>query len=352
MFSRVTVTALRLGTKQTTLRVKGRSSGIPLVLVHGNLATSLLYADLMEKLPNDIFAVAMDMRGYGDYQGPAIKATLGLRSFADDLKDLLAELKIPKAHFLGWSLGGGIVQTLHMTYPDLVLSEILEAPCPPYGYGGIQGADGKANYPDFAGSGGGLSSPQLIHSFKTGDLSESNPLSVRSVFNTIVWNPPYRPSLEHEEMYLRDVLKTKLGPDFYPGDRKESPNWPGFAPGEKGLCNAISPKYHNCSDLVKIGKKTPILWIRGNEDKIVSEEPGGCYGTLGKQGVIGSYPGEKVFPPQPMLSQTRHLLTRYSQQGGSYREVAFPKCGHSPHLEQESLFLSELTRHLSSFGPN
>lgn len=351
MFRKVAVTSLTLGGNRTTVRLAGRSSGIPLVLVHGNLATSLLYAALMERLPADIFAVAMDMRGYGDYQGSPIDATLGLRTYADDLKALLTSLHLSKAHFLGWSLGGGIVQTLHMTYSDLVLSSILEAPCPPYGYGGTQGETGKPNYPDFAGSGAGMVSPAMVQSLQNGDLSEENPFSLRNVFNRIVWNPPYRPPVPLEELYLRDVLKTKLGAEFYPGEVQKSQNWPGFAPGKTGFCNAISPKYMNCSALTTLPKKAPILWIRGEDDKIISDQPGGCFGTLGQSGVVPGYPGTTVFPSQPMLAQTRRLLTTYSAQGGLHREVALPNCGHSPHLEQEALFLAELVRHLNSFGP-
>lgn len=351
MFRRVAVTSLALDAGRTTVRLAGRSSGVPLVLVHGNLATSLLYSALMERLPADVFAVAMDMRGYGDWQGSPINATLGLRSYAEDLKAMLSSLNISKAHFLGWSLGGAIVQTLQMTYPDLVLSSILEAPCPPYGYGGSQGETGKANYEDFAGSGAGLVSSAFLESLKNGDLSEENPFSVRSVFNRAVWNPPYRPAIELEELYLRDVLKCKLGAEFYPGEVLKSSNWPGFAPGKTGLCNAISPKYLNCSALKTLPNKAPILWIHGEDDKIISDEPGGCFGTLGQKGLIPGYPGAERFPPQPMLAQTRHLLAAYSTAGGQYREITLARCGHSPHFEQEEQFLAELVRHLYSFGP-
>lgn len=343
------MTSLSLSAGRTTVRLAGRSSGLPLVLVHGNLATSLLYSALMDRLPADVFAVAIDMRGYGDWQGSPIDATAGLHSYAQDLKALLSSLNIPKAHFLGWSLGGAIVQTLHMTYPDLVLSTILEAPCPPYGYGGSQGEAGKANYEDFAGSGAGMISPAFVQSLKSGDLGEENPFSVRSVFNRAVWNK--RPAIDLEELYLREVLKTNLGFEFYPGEVLKSSNWPGFAPGKTGLCNALSPKYLNCSALTALPKKAPILWIWGEEDRIVSDRAGGCFGTLGQKGLIPGYPGKEVFPPQPMIAQTRHLLNAYAAKGGKYREIALSGCGHSPHLEQEERFLADLVRHLNSFGP-
>lgn len=47
-----------------------------------------------------------------------------------------------------------------------------------------------------------------------------------------------------------------------------------------------------------------------------------------------------------MISQTRAVLDRYAENGGSYREVVFDNCGHSPHLEHQDRFLRVLVAKL------
>ncbi|MEM1220820.1 MAG: alpha/beta hydrolase, partial [Bacteroidota bacterium] len=60
--------------------------------------------------------------------------------------------------------------------------------------------------------------------------------------------------------------------------------------------------------------------------------------TLGKLGVIPNYPGEDIYPPQPMVSQTRHVLDAYQAGGGSYREVVMENTAHSPYIEAPQAF--------------
>jgi pimeloyl-ACP methyl ester carboxylesterase len=48
----------------------------------------------------------------------------------DDAHDLLAYLNIPRAHILGWSLGGIVAQTYAFSYPETVDKLILLATAP------------------------------------------------------------------------------------------------------------------------------------------------------------------------------------------------------------------------------
>jgi pimeloyl-ACP methyl ester carboxylesterase len=86
--------------------------------------------------------------------------------------------------------------------------------------------------------------------------------------------------------------------------------------------------------------KPPVLWIRGAEDQIVSDNSLFDFGTLGKLGLIPNYPGEEVYPPQPMVSQTRYVLEQYQRNGGTYTEVVFDDCGHTPFVEKPEQFLT------------
>jgi hypothetical protein len=53
-------------------------------------------------------------------------------------------------------------------------------------------------------------------------------------------------------------------------------------------------------------------------------------GTLGKMGVVPGWPGEDVFPPQPMVTQIRNVLERYGDSGGHVQVEMFAGSGHAP----------------------
>ena len=47
--------------------------------------------------------------------------------------------------------------------------------------------------------------------------------------------------------------------------------------------------------------------------------------------MVPDWPGEEIYPPQPMVSQIRAVLDEYAVGGGNYREEIFANCGHSAH---------------------
>ena len=54
------------------------------------------------------------------------------------------------------------------------------------------------------------------------------------------------------------------------------------------------------------------------------------------------WPGDEVYPAQPMVSQLRAVLTAYEKNGGSYREQVLSGVGHSPHIEAPEAFREAL----------
>jgi len=43
-----------------------------------------------------------------------------------------------------------------------------------------------------------------------------------------------------------------------------------------------------------------------------------------------------------MVGQTRRVLERYAAAGGSFTEVVYEGCGHSPHIERTGEFAALL----------
>ncbi len=328
----------------THVLFSGPEDGEPVVFIHGNASSSTFWEETMLALPPRYRAIAPDLRGYGDTEDLTVDATRGPLDWTEDLKALSDELGDRPAHLVGWSLGAAPVMQFAQLYPDLVLSMTLVNPVSPYGFGGTKGNDGAPNYDDFAGSGGGSVNPEFVSRIQTGDRSGDDPNSPRNVINTFYYKPPF--TAAREDAYLDSLLLEKIGTERYPGDYTPSANWPNVAPGTYGPINATSPKYMNLSGIINMDHKPPVLWIRGDSDQIVADMSLFDFGTLGKLGAVPGWPGDDIFPPQPMVSQTRAVLDRYQANGGAYREVVIADAGHSPHVEKPEEFMAALTEFL------
>lgn len=326
-------------------RTNGVEQGVPILLIHGNVSSSVFWEELIAALPDAFYALALDLRGYGDTEALPIDATRGLRDWADDIHSFVEALSLEKFHLVGWSLGAGAAMQYAIDHSERLLTLTLESPMSPYGFGGTKDASGTPIYSDYAGSGGGTANPEFTKRLSGGDASEEDPNSPRNVMNAFYFKPPFRVSKERECALVGGMLSTRVGEGFYPGDLTSSENWPTLAPGAKGINNAISPKYCNLKGFADIPHKPPVLWVRGADDQIVADTSLFDFGYLGQLGLAPGYPGADAYPAQPMVGQLRAVLDDYVRSGGSYRELVLEECGHSPHIEKPSLFLSALLEH-------
>jgi len=311
-----------------------------LVLLHGNLSTGRFYEHLMPVLGARFRVLAPDMRGFGDTEPKALDATRGLGDWADDLHALLGALDLTgPPHLVGWSTAGAAIATYAAQHP--VASLTFLDPVSPYGYGGVF-ADGTPAYADYAGSGGGGANPEVVARLDAGDASADSPFTVRSMLRGLYWSPSYTLPEDREDVLVAEVLKTLTGPDGYPGDTAASPNWPGAAPGTRGILNALSPKYCHWAEIVDLDPKPPILWTHGTADLVVSDSSPLDFGVLGAAGAVPGWPGAEVYPAQPMVTQIREVLAEYEARGGSVRVEMFEGSGHGPHVDAADAWLAVL----------
>jgi len=340
------ITSKPIATARLTTHVlfSGPENGTPVVFVHGNASSATFWEEVMLALPAGLRGIAPDLRGYGDTEDKLVDATRGMGDWVDDLLALLDALKIEKAHFVGHSMGGTIVFGMVAAAAARVLSGTVVNPGSMYGFGGSKTIEGKPCYADFAGSGGGVVNPEFPKLIAAGDRSSDNPqASPRVVMNSFYWKAPFKPA--REEDLLSSLMTEKIGPDKYPGDFVPSANWPNVAPGKFGPINALSPKYvgDSVERFVSAAPKPFILWVRGDSDMIVSDNSFFDFGTLGKMGFVPGWPGDDVFPPQPMVGQTRHILEQYKANGGNFKEVVISDTGHTPYIEKPAEFMAALT---------
>jgi 3-oxoadipate enol-lactonase len=108
------------------VRRGGRPDGIPVLLLHGWMATAdlnwfLLYRALGEHHP----IIAPDLRGHG--RAPRSPGAFTLEACADDAAATLRQLGISRAVVVGYSMGGPVAMLLWRRHPELVAGLVLEA---------------------------------------------------------------------------------------------------------------------------------------------------------------------------------------------------------------------------------
>jgi pimeloyl-ACP methyl ester carboxylesterase len=337
----------------TNCWVSGMEDGKPVLLVHGNISTGRFWQAVAERLPAGYRLVAPDLRAFGRTEAKPIDATRGLRDWSDDLRALVTKLGWADRgliHAAGWSMGGAILEQYAIDNQDDLASLTLVAPVSPYGFGATRDDAGTPTNSDFSGSGGGAAAPDFVRRLGERDHSEDEPLSSpRVTMRTYFWSPKYKAPDEDE--LIDEVLLTAVGDGLYPGDSTPSTNWPMVAPGSSGVNNAFSPRWDNTSGFAAIGRKVPVIWVRGDEDQVVSDASLFDFGTLGKIGAVPGWPGDEVYPSQPQVSQTRAVLERYKAAGGHYREVVLERCGHGPVIERSADVAALIQEQVESAKP-
>jgi pimeloyl-ACP methyl ester carboxylesterase len=343
------ITSKRVPTIRLTTGVLSADAGYgqPVLFVHGNVSSSLFWQPTMLALPAGYRPLAADLRGFGDTDPEPVDATRGLRDYADDLAALIDAMELAPVHLVGWSMGGGVLLQYLADRPAThgAASVTLVAPVSPFGFGGTIGPRGELCDPDGAGSGGGSVNADFVARLAAGDRSAESPMSPRQVLLAHYVKPPFEPA--ELDIYVESMLSTRVGDDHYPGDFRADLGWPGFAPGDRGVLNTMAPTHFRIESLAALDPKPPVLWIRGSDDVIVSDTSLYDIGYLGSIGAIPDWPGAEVWPPQPMVTQTRGLLQDYAAAGGRYQEIVIQDSGHGPHLDQAGQFTGALTAHLA-----
>lgn len=93
-------------------------AGYPIVLIHGLSDNLTVWSSIIPRLARQNRVVALDLRGHGESDKPDMPYSVQL--FSRDVLNLLQQLKIPKAHMIGLSLGAAITLQLALDQPQLV----------------------------------------------------------------------------------------------------------------------------------------------------------------------------------------------------------------------------------------
>jgi pimeloyl-ACP methyl ester carboxylesterase len=104
-----------------------RGQGEPVILIHGLYATATgnwQGPGIMPELAKHYRVIALDLRAHGESGKPEGEDQYGVQ-MVEDVVRLMDHLQLPKAHLVGYSLGGMIALKLLAMHPERVSSAVL-----------------------------------------------------------------------------------------------------------------------------------------------------------------------------------------------------------------------------------
>lgn len=177
------------------------------VLVHGNMSSSVHFQTTMEALEAEYKVYAVDMRGFGD--SSYNNELNSLHDFSEDIQLWVKALDLKDFNILGWSTGGGVVLELAADMPERVKKVFLLDSV------GIKG------YPMFKKDEKGQ--PILTQLITTKEEIKVDPVQVlpiltayatrnkdllKMIWNAVIYNT-VQPNEEDYDAYLEAMLKQR-----------------------------------------------------------------------------------------------------------------------------------------------
>jgi pimeloyl-ACP methyl ester carboxylesterase len=101
-----------------TIAYLDEGSGPVVVMVHGNMSSSVHYEPLISRIKDSYRCIALDLRGFGDSTYNERFDTL--EELADDVNLFTEALGLDSYYLIGWSNGGGVSLKLCAKYPEKV----------------------------------------------------------------------------------------------------------------------------------------------------------------------------------------------------------------------------------------
>ncbi|MFJ7931480.1 2-succinyl-6-hydroxy-2,4-cyclohexadiene-1-carboxylate synthase [Peribacillus sp. NPDC096448] len=121
---------MNIVSKDVNYAVEITGNGDPLVLLHGFTGNRDTWKFLIPLLSDRYTLIMVDIIGHGMSASPADHRRYELEKVAEDIKYILDVLHFPKAHILGYSMGGRLGLGFACLYPEYVDTLILESASP------------------------------------------------------------------------------------------------------------------------------------------------------------------------------------------------------------------------------
>ena len=213
--------------------------GEVVLMIHGNMSSSVHYLPLIERIKDKYRCIAVDLRGFGDSTYNQRFSTL--EELADDVDKFTQALGIDSYYLVGWSNGGGVGLKLCAKYPTKVKK-----------FFDIEGA-GYKGYPlykkaNFQSTG---------EPYQSKEEMATDPLQVAPVLGifakqdgasmTAIWNATIytvnKPTAEQNDLWMAETLKQRnlVDLDWALATLNMSDEYTPYGKGDGTIKNILCP---------------------------------------------------------------------------------------------------------------
>lgn len=214
--------------------------GEVVLMLHGNMSSSIHYEPLISRIKDKYRCVAVDLRGFGDSSYNNRFDTLD--ELAEDVNLLLEKLGIDSVYLVGWSNGGGVGLKLCANHPEKVKK-----------FFDIEGA-GLKGYPLYVKDEKFQSTGKP---YENKDHLATDPLSVAPVLRiyetgdgammAAIWDATIytvgKPTKEQSELWIRETLKQRnlVDLDWALANLNMSDEYTPYGKGDGSIKNVTCP---------------------------------------------------------------------------------------------------------------
>lgn len=233
---------------------EGGTGSRNLLLIHGNMSSSLHFDFLMDALYDTFKIYAVDLRGFG--HSSYHERFDGLEALSEDLAIFVDKLRLKDLELVGWSTGGGIALQFAADNPELTRRVVLLE------------SVGITGYPIFKKDASGQ--PILTELAMTKEEIESDPIQVAPVLDAIkrgdsefyknLWNAAIytagnTPDPEDYNRYIDEMLLQRNLVDI------------DYALTRFNMSDTHNGYVQGSGDIHKV--KCPVTIVQGDKDVVV-----------------------------------------------------------------------------------
>lgn len=252
-----------------------------LVLVHGNLASSKFFDDLICELSDTFTVFAPDLRGCGSssYNQPLDD----LRDFAGDLKLFVDALGLQKFDLLGWSMGGAASLLFTSSYGYMVKRLLLVAAIPVSGYNSFA-LDGQGQRIQLRTRQEIMNDATKLAMAKAAETGDGE--FYRELWDKAIYNKS-KPAPDLFEVHVEESLKQRSMPEVY------------YCVAKFNMTDSFNGVSMGTEEIYRV--KVPTVLLHGTDDLLV---------------------------PLDAAIFTRECIGEYAQL------IVWDECGHSPFVDR------------------
>ena len=188
-----------------TIAYLDEGEGEVVLMVHGNMSSSVHYEPLIERLKGGYRCVALDLRGFGDSSYNERFDTL--EELADDVALFIDALELGPVYLVGWSNGGGVSLKLCAKYPKKVKKFFDIEGAGHKGYPVYQKENYKSTGKPYASKEDMAKDPiqvaPAIACFEKGDFA-----TMTAIWDATIYTVN-KPTREQNELWMAETLKQR-----------------------------------------------------------------------------------------------------------------------------------------------